>query len=194
MLRENLENHRNSSNKFYLMNYGWANRYIWFDSVEDAYFGMPHLIDLVINKQITLKKKTGTTFADAHGSTHVEGLFSQNVIDILSNQCKNQTKAYEVRFVPELKPPCKYYCINIINTIKGIRTKEVKQYMKKKGVEKDNIIVIGDDCSGDLTSWNGSGIFSVEGSRYKIVTKHLKSILEKAKLKNVKFEEVEKLS
>ena len=60
-------------------------------------------------------------------------------------------------------------------------------------VEKERILLQGHDVMKtfyNLSKWNGADLFGARNTNIIIVTERLKEIIEKAKLKNIQFDEL----
>lgn len=156
--------------KFYLLEHGWANKYFWFDIIEDFPAGYGNFIDRIKKTQLTFTKQSGTTPTDVHGSTLAIEFYSQNFVKFLAKLEIKSFDSYKIKFVPELSNIGNYYYIE---------WKDMLDAKKKKN-----------DILFDLKDWKNEEIFTLKGTRFVIVTEHFKNLIKKSKLKNFEFEEI----
>ncbi|MBI3035439.1 hypothetical protein HYY71_03880 [Candidatus Woesearchaeota archaeon] len=160
------------SNKFYLLEYGWANKYFWFNVVENVTQNTPEFEKMIKSGKFTFSKLKGTTPADIHGSTLSIEFYSQRFIDFLNNLGIKSFYSYKIKFIPELSNLGNYYYVE---------WKDVLNSKKKKN-----------DVVFNLKDWKNQEIFTLKGTRFVIVTEHLKNLIKKSTLENFEFEELKK--
>ena len=156
--------------KFYLLGHGWANKYYWFDIVEDFPPGKGNFEDRIKKSQLTFTKQSGTTPIDVHGSTIAFYFYSKKFVEFLKKSSIKNFKAYKIKFVPEMSKIGDYYYIDF---------KEVLPARRK-----------GDDVTFYARDWKSQQVFTIKGTRMVIVTEELKKAIEKEQLKNFQFEEI----
>lgn len=181
--------------KFYYLNHGWANKYIWFD-IESESDPKKDFVDMIKNGEIIFSKQSGTTFADLHCGTMAYHYFSNNLVNLLRKNGVNNFKAYKLKINKGLNPPQDYYYVEPISNIPYLKDIKVMDYIRKNNLTKKNILVkdqVIKKWYADLTKWDGSDLFRVKDFRHFIVTEKLKNVLEKSNLKNVTFEPIKTL-
>jgi len=192
------------ANSFFNLEHGWATKYYWFDIIEKVCLSTPPFEKMIKKGKFTFSKQSGTTHADIHGSTMAINFFSERFVNLLKKH-NVKIKAYPIKFVKELRIPINYYYLEPVSIIKrialelSIHSQEEKELFRKKvrdALNNDKIVYLdgSDEFSYvrsyiDISSWDGSDLCGVSNSQTILVTKKLKQLIEKAKLKNVSFEE-----
>lgn len=180
--------------KFYELDHGWANKYFWFNITESFGPGTPTWEYLIKNKKLTFSKQSGTTPADIHGSTMAICFYSQRFIDLLRDNGITNFSMFKIKFVSEMGNLEKYYFIEPNNyPVSHFKKKNIKKYVKKNPASRKSLFKLEDGTTTaeetlfDFSKYDDSDFFGVNDTRFIFVTKKLKEIIEKAKLKNVQF-------
>ncbi len=161
--------------KFFDLRHGWANRYYWFDVIENVDPSTLPFEEMIKKSKFTFSKQSGTTPTDIHGSTLAIDFYSERFINFLKKIGIRNFSAYKLKFVPEMNKIGDYYYL------------ELKDKLKAKKTMRHSYVA---DVTFYLKDWKGQGIFTIEGTRIAVVTEKLKRLIEKEKLKNAKFEEI----
>ncbi len=170
------------SHKFYQLEHGWANRYYWFDITNELPVGKRDFEKRIKKSKLTFSKQSGTTPADIHGSTMAIKFYSQRFVDFLEKSGIKNFYKYKIKFVQEMNRIGNYYYLEFKDQLLGKKT-ELYEVIFDTKIRTDKVTFY-------LEDWKGQDIFSIKGTRIVVVTERLKKLIDKAKLKNIQFEEV----
>jgi hypothetical protein len=202
--------------KYYIINHGWGTKYIWLDWLQKVDPYGPSFREIIKKGNGEFGIYSGVIFGDSAGSTSVIHLYSEKFIKLLE---KNGIKINKwliklnTNTKKKIKSPIpNFYYIETISNIfyndwssiyryenNHNKRKERKNELSKWYNNKSDVYCYGykDNISTwyfNMSSWDGSDLFGVKDCQIIIVTEKLKRIIEKEKLKNIKFEELKLLS
>ncbi len=196
------------------MSEGQADKYFWLGPVDKIKERTPEseLVKSGKIKKVTPMK--GTTPGDIISGSAVPTLYSEELTNLLKKE-SIKFKAWKIEIILDEKtrkrvkqPIPNYYYIEpllFVSKIWDVESFSLKERdtLRKtldEWMEKGFRIIYSEPEDERLKGfrktfynmyeWNGSDLFGAQGSSYVIVTKKLKKIIEKAKLKNIKFEEL----
>jgi hypothetical protein len=204
--------------KFYIMDHGWATKYIWLKWLSEVDSEGENFIKLIKKGDVILTIFSGTTSGDIINSTAAITFYSMDFIKILEKYGIKLEK-WPIKIILDDKSKKKikvrlsqYYYIEPNSFVPFIswdsiyRYKEnyIKRNKAKKELNKwykDNTQVY---CKGykdnlhtwyfNIVSWGNSDLFGVRNSSIIVVSEKLKELVEKSNLKNIKFEELKLLT
>lgn len=196
--------------KFYKIGHGWASKYLWFDWKLEVKKGTKKFEENIKKGEAIFDRYSGVTPADIANSTSATILYSENLINLLE---KNgvKLKKWSVKIILSEKnkkkvkfPLPRYYYIEPKSFVECITDdtilkKEERETLQKKldnwDSKNNSIYFKGSDLMKtfyNISTWDGSDLFGGKDTGFIIVTERLKKIIEKAKLKNIEFEELKK--
>ncbi|MEK6974621.1 MAG: hypothetical protein AABW41_05290 [Nanoarchaeota archaeon] len=178
---------------FFVLNHGWATRYYWH-SIEENIKNNENSINLIKKRKVKFIIRSGTTPGDIIGGTPVLNLFSERFVNLLKENKIKSFKNYPVIFDSKYDITTKYYYLEFPSKFSEILLKGKSKhhiYVTDKG----EMAKFGQKgLYFDLQEWDGSDIFGIKNTSLVIVTKRLKVLIERAKLKNVMFTNLEDFS
>jgi esterase/lipase len=201
-------------NKVYALSCGWATKYLWLEPIWEVQVGENSEQLVKSGKENIFRPISGTSSGDILGSSLALEFFSENLVKLISNHGVKIRK-YPIKIVLSEKSKKKvklpipdYFYIESTSFIESVydgswlsheerekATKKLDTWVTKKfsivhTQQKDLRLAGLQRTFFNLSNWDGSDLFSVKNSRWIIVTERLKNIIEKAKLKNIEFEEL----
>jgi len=200
----------NMEERFYKVSHGWASKYLWLHWKEKVDENSPEFIDEVKKGRGIFKIYSGTTGAEIIGGSPVLNYYSKSFIEFLEGD-GIKLKKWTIKVILDEKakkkvkqPLPQYYYLEPLYFVDFIvdgsylkkDERERNQEILDDWIKKKNKIYFEGDGSMrgfyNLSSWDGSDLFGAKNTTVIIVTERLKKIIEKAKLKNIMFEELKK--
>jgi hypothetical protein len=182
--------------KIYIVNHGWATKYIWLGVVEEVYVGFD-FVKHIKEYNMTFTVYKGTTEADCHGSSTALQFYSREVLDVLREFAGDRIVGIKIETDTKIKRD--YFYLEIKSSLPRIQCRDIfkepdiSEYCRKNNVARGNIMIVGSDIApvyADFSEWDGSHVFTLENSSIHFITEELKKALHKKKFKNLKYEEV----
>lgn len=179
---------------FFVLGHGWATRYYWIKPIE--YDIKKDEIEQIKKQKIIFGIQSGTTPGDIIGSSIAINFNSERFVNLLKENKIKSFKTYPIIFGSNYGIKMKYYHLELTNkvseiVIEGISKKKYSVSINKEGKKA---VLAQKGLYFNLKEWNGSDIFGIKDTLHIIVTKRLKELIKKAKLKNVVFTNVEDYS
>jgi len=168
--------------KFYYLTNGWATKYYWLDILENVSSKMPRWGELIKQKRLTFTISKGSAPADILGTTLAEDVYSERFVKFLQAHNFKTFKFYKIKINETLNYFPNYYYLEPVSKLKRINKSELFNH--------NCLLDLNNNCYGDLNTWDSSDIFSIENTRFIIITEKVKVILEKQRFKNLKIKEV----
>ncbi len=176
---------------FFVLDHGWATRYYWYKSLD--YDIKKDEIKKIKKQKIRFGLHSGTTPGDIIGGTPVLNFYSENFVRLLKENKIKSFKAYPVIFDSKYNIQMKYYYLDLTSKVSEIISTKGKYNIHFDDKGKRSLYG-RNGLYFNLKEWNGNDIFGIKDTLHVIVTKRLKDLIEKTKLKNVVFTNVEKYS
>jgi hypothetical protein len=114
-------------------------------------------------------------------------LLSKNILDVLSRNNIKGWSTYPITLLDKKKQPIEGYVGLVVTGKCGPTLKEKRERKTKYDAEIDNIYSVYVGFYFDPITWDGSDIFSPEGTAVIIVTEKVKTAFEQAGITNVTF-------
>jgi len=192
--------------KIYEIDIGRSTKYITFASQGDTSKSQKEFYDLIKKRKIIFTEDRGKIAGDLAIGPWVTLFFSENFIKLMKENEITYFKIYPIKFESKYYNKEKYYYIEpflfLDCIVDGCYLEESKRggLRRKLGewVKKGNEIYFkGNDVIKtfyNLSTFGSSGEFlGAKNTKVILITEKLKKLIEKAKLKNVSFEELKPL-
>ncbi len=137
----------------------------------------PPFEEMLRKGKYTFSRQSGTTAADIHGSTLAMQFYSQKFIDLLRENGITEFSIYKLNFEAAMHNIGNYYHVEFKNILPAKST-------------VDPVTGIIKSVTFYLKDWKGQDIFTLERTRFVVVTEKLRKIIGKAGLKNFQFREI----
>lgn len=183
---------------FFLLEQGWATKYLWFKWALKVEEGQGKFEEDIKKGCAIFDRYSGTIPGDIANSTSATILYSENMVSLLEKESCNLRK-WPIKIILSEKSkkkikqliPNYYYIepIKYVQDITGFSGKgEIALFLNEKG----KFTTAGrNGLYFNLKEVGGSNFFGIAGTQLIVVTRKLKEIIEKTKLKNVQFVNVE---
>jgi len=190
--------------KFYVMSYKGATRYIILVPKNISPNSQEKFLKLLKKGKIIFTEGQGKSHGDLLGGSWVTKFFSTNFIDMLKKNNVKSFNCYLVKFESKYENNDKYYYVEPSSFVDSLvdgtflekRDREKPQKILETWFEKRKQLYYDGDESMktfyNFSEWDGSDLFGGKNNKVILVTEKLKKTIEKAKLKNIKFEELKK--
>lgn len=133
-------------------------------------------LDAMKRGEIKWKKFRGGRFADQHRFAIYQA-FSSAFIGLLQENGVNNFKSHEFKIIEPSNSPRYYYLELHCKTIRRYR------FVKRGLMDMGSI-------SFDIADWGGEDLFTIEGTDTILCTEKVKQLVDKYKLKNIRFKEI----
>lgn len=188
--------------KFYEMSIGRATRYLTITQKKKSIQSNEEFYEEIKKKRITFTEDRGKMPGDLAIGSWVTLFFSEKFIRLLKEYKIKSLRAYKIPFESKHDNKTNYYYIEPNSSVDCIvdgsylekeNREELQSILDKWMKTKKNVYLKGHDIMKtfyNFSTWSGSDLFGAKNTNVIIVTEKLKNIIEKAKLKNVQFEEL----
>lgn len=173
-----------SYSNFFILEHGWATRYYWLKPIE--WNIEKDEIKQIKRQKIKFGTQSGTMPGDIVGSSIVIDFYSEKFVNLLKENKIKSFEDYSIIFDSKYSLETKYFYLEF-------KTKVSEIFIENKSKYNIHLYKDGKTIHGqkglyfNLKEWHGEDIFGIKDTSKIIVTKKLKELIQKAKLKNIVF-------
>ncbi|MBS3072924.1 hypothetical protein J4477_03765 [Candidatus Pacearchaeota archaeon] len=167
--------------KIYRIDSGLSNAYTEFMQINQGSNDWKKDVNMVKFQKLIFKTLKKKKIGDITNFSGIYNGFSKSFLNLMAMNEIKSFIPYQIKIIPEGEFPEYYYL--------EIKCKKIKKLKEKK---KD-LINFGTNLFIDMKEWGGEDIFTIDETLTILCTEKVKKLVEKAKLKNFRFEELKKV-